>query len=199
MTVHNALKRYTALLRAHRLAMGEDQEVALERLSETLQPTFNIFQQPEWAALRGEFLCAAADFAGASPGNFPIGALWPPDGMIAVVERLQVRASNAGQFIVGVDARQATTPSGLKYFKDNRKGAAVPRTTLAFETTAAIASPGTYEAHDIDALTLVDVPGPWVIVGGGLSLCWAFDVVNTVFLVNYFWRERQLLPGESAL
>lgn len=93
------------LLRAYVLAAGlAENEAGVERLGETLTPTLNIWERPEWALLRGETLWVAnrvvtAGGAGTMAGVAicnPVGS-----GIVTVVEKAQLNVAVAGA-VIGV-------------------------------------------------------------------------------------------------
>jgi len=56
-SIHNELRKYTALLRAFKDAMGStDQQFGVERFGETLQPIIDMWRREDWSALFGEQL-----------------------------------------------------------------------------------------------------------------------------------------------
>lgn len=88
MQLHNALRKYTSLLRGFRAAFGEDDRVGVERLSETLQPVMDFWSRPEWAWLSGRDLFSDRVSAPAVAAEFSFAGLRNPagSGLILVCE-----------------------------------------------------------------------------------------------------------------
>lgn len=88
--LHNELKEGD-FGKAVENALGLDlAEGGLERVGETLQPTFNMWERPEWAHLRGERIWAVQPSQAAVAAEFSMVGIAVPanSNLIAVVERV---------------------------------------------------------------------------------------------------------------
>lgn len=88
--LHNELKEGD-FGKAVENALGLDlAEGGLERVGETLQPTFNMWERPEWAVLRGERLWAVQPSQPAVVGEFSsVGIAVPANSkVIAVIDQI---------------------------------------------------------------------------------------------------------------
>lgn len=91
--VHNELTRglfSAALTAALGVAKGRG---GLERFGETLQPTVNLWERPEWAFLRQEQLWAVRQLQGAVAGELSHVAIANPvdSNIISVITALEIR------------------------------------------------------------------------------------------------------------
>jgi len=196
--LHNAITRYTELLRGLKRVMALDSDAeGVSRLGETLTPILDVWSQPDMAIPRGEFLCAGILEKSAVAAEYTIAACWADAGTIVVVEGVYLRATAAVSALIGVDARAATTEASSKQFRDGRR-VSDPQTHIAIETITPAPTSNVSERHWLGT-TEIYIAGPWVLVGGGVSLICHLETVNIGLSFTLRWRERAILPGEYLL
>lgn len=97
--VHNALHHFTKEQAAFRKIVREGDEgfTGIERAGETVTPVVNLWDRPEWAALRGETPWSLFHAQAAVAAEFGFVGLRNPasSGGIAVVERIRVWSATA--------------------------------------------------------------------------------------------------------
>lgn len=205
-TVHNELPR-DFLGKALKNALGvNDAESVIERFSETLQPTINLFERPEWSILRGELLwvvtpaqpAVAAEFAQVGIRN-PTGS-----GKLVVLERMhlaQAAGLGGNQLEVRGRAQGAVTSSGAVSNRDLRhtKTASFQDglTTLGI-TNSAAARVGT-QLHGF----VIGVNREWggsyelnIILPPGFEVFAGIPTVNLTISMCFIGRERAAFPEE---
>lgn len=211
--LHNALKR-SPIADGVKRAIGQHRqgEGGLERWGETLQPVVNPWGMPEWAALRGEQLCAVRSFQAAVAGEYGGIALMNPAGSntIMVVEDITV-ATDVVAMNMNLEVVADSTISGTyavvtnpscardRRFKGTtglsratfRQGTDPANTFGAqLEQQSALVGPAAPTTRFQVALPCIIRPGDDLLVVG--------QTVNVQFRASWGWRERQAFPGELA-
>jgi hypothetical protein len=214
-TVHNQLKQYTALSRAYKNALGLD-EGGLERAGETLQPTFPLFELPEYAVQRGELLGVVRDAASAVAGQYsgigigvaaasPYLVVLEPESwammLSGAVGTYYVRGQLYTDFLTNL-ANNLTV-----YSRDSRRwngGAAMLNAPVPITGrwgAAAVPSGdllGEFYCNNTTPFTqTLAATGPIVISPGYAVSIWG-TVVNTVLRANLRLRARVLQPSEGS-
>lgn len=220
-TVHNGITQYTGLLRGFRQLFGESAEFAVERLSETIQPVLDVFGAPEWALHRGERLCwGYVNDLAAGAGQYSAVGFRNPAGSnrLCVLEAVDmVPQVSALHYFVFVAFNLGHSPDSTQTgaVRDSRQGFNGWQTAGLLTTKTGAAG----------AAALGGVTGPWAKgiltlapVGdqnhltfgqhgarlSGLVMHPGSDVVIQMQTQNngiegtFYWRERQLLPGETS-
>lgn len=208
--LHNQLRR-AWLGDAVKKALGvhTSTEGGLERYGETLTPVMNPWGMPEWAALRGEQLCAVRSFVAGVAAEYGGVALMNPaaSNSIVVVEAVSI-LSGAAEYVyleIGVDTLYSGTYLTLtnpSCARDRRfKGlSGLSRATFRQGTDlsntfgAQLEQSGTNTGFAPNSFT-TSLP---VILRPGDSLAVIGQTVNTSLTVSWGWRERVAFPGELA-
>lgn len=201
-SIHNGLSRYTELSRGAKLSMGLDSEAGgLERLGETLTPVWDPFGKPEYAFPRGEMLATGGYILSAVVAEYPKIAFHAGGTeRIYVLERCVLKTSGA----CNVQIRQSVTAlasAGAKGFRDSRR-LAWDSATLVPTGRVTYVSDGTTPGTVIGYIgMLANEPLPLqldFVLHAGYGLVFLPDTTNMTFAATFWWRERQLLPGELA-
>jgi len=207
--LHNALKR-SPIADGIKKAIGQHKqgEGGLERWSETLQPIVNAWGMPEWAALRGEQLCAVRSLQAAVAAEYSGIALMNPLGSntIVVVEAVNFAMGATAQALleVVVDtviAATYTVVTNPGCARDRRfKGVSgLSRATFRQGTDLTQTFGAQLERENFTAANpLIPFIALPVILRPGDDLVVIGQSVNLTLDVNWVWRERQAFPGELA-
>lgn len=114
--VHNALHHATSLQDAFRKAVGEQDPgfTGIERAGETLTPTINLWERPEWARLRGETLWSLRHAQAAVAAEMGFVGLRNPatSRSIAVIQNIRVDVGAAARVNVTHGLISATDVDG---------------------------------------------------------------------------------------
>lgn len=214
MSEHNEIRGYAALLVAMRKMVGGDFELAVNRLSETLQPIINPFERSDWAMLRNELLAAGnkASAAGGAGKRSIVQLRNPAATAQSTAARVLVIESITGVGNDGVQVELYRYDTALANFdasnsqpRDTRIAIGALVGQLREDNSAAL--PGT--AVQLGRLTLVGDNAlgstgffKWdgkefvLAPGTGIIVCPSSD--NVAFNFSFCWRERPALPGELA-
>jgi len=186
--------------------VGQD---GLERYGETLSPIIDLWQQPDWAYLRGEILAGFDRSQAAVAGEFGAVALVNPtgSGKIYIVDQIAAWVSVQAFFAVDlalegvIAATLGVVSLGVSLdtrWRDRVTGA--ERTTgLVYAGSDAVGIAGQVERFTTPAgggnygrastsLPMVLQPGWGVAVVGGTA--------NALIEVSMRYRERNAFPGE---
>jgi len=206
--VHNAL-RGGSLSAALTRAVGEMRGASgLERYGETLQPTLDLWSQPEWAYLRGELLGAAfRAVAAAGAGTFAAVALCNPltSRSIVVVEKIRVTGSSNGAFdlYMGTDSTALLGTSQLAFRRDNRPAAPdgtaltnlTTKSLLRYATIAAVAPDWNVAIERVSLANTEFISTPIVLAPGRMVI--VFDTDDDAGMtVSFAFRERSNIDSE---
>lgn len=204
--VHNALTRGPlggALTRALGDTRGSS---GLERYGETLTPVMNLWDLPEWAYLRREYLCARLDQPAAVAGEYSGCAIVNPAGSncLAVVEAVAVQYSALALFRLAratEDEVRATylASVGRGYARDSRvyNPGIVPGVMELLDGSDA-GTIGYYFAVQVNTAGLVVTFAtglPFILAPGQGLVCYT-TTANISPLIQFMWRERGAFPGE---
>jgi hypothetical protein len=206
--VHNQISR-GELTNAMTRALGVTRvEGGVERFGETVTPTLDLWQQPEWALLRQEFYAGMEQTQAAVAAEFGCVALINPatSGLLVVVEGVNARATVTNMSFILEVATEAVIRAALGgvetrgLFRDRRKFAVSSRVTTLIGSEATSVG-GSLEQFAptgsgvsgvfTTALPLILPPGHGCVVRGG--------TLNLAMAVSYGWRERVAYPGELVL
>lgn len=175
----------------------------LERYGETLTPTLDLWDLPEWAYLRREVLFGWEGSPAAVAGEFSGAALVNPagSGTIVVVERIHAHAGAtfatylsyvteavvtatfaAGALPVLRDSRNLNVPGRARFFTGSDPGFLATRQLENIFVAANTLTPFS------TGLPFVLTPGYGLVVQAG--------AVNNAFAVSFGYRERTAFPGE---
>ena len=211
--LHNELRRQTEILRAIKDALAiTDAEVNVERLGETLTPSINIWELPEWAVLRDESLLCEATAQGAVAGELSAVGISNPTGSkaVAVVEAIRYRSGAPARvrMAYGIAALTDATLGPAGFFnRDPRltpgtatpgQGAVTP-VRFVFGSDTSFANFLTTTIEDASALIAnqdYDAMCPPVVVPPGFSFVAISDTANTLLAVTIRARARTAYPAE---
>jgi len=197
---HNAIKYGAVLSSAASTAVGGAYgDVGVSRLSETLQPTFDLWGNPDWAILRGERLYARSVTSPVVAARFSSIELVNPttSTKLVVVKRIRSTAAATDAFITmdtgGVIAANAVTVRGLP--REGRlflsTGVQVSICTLTVGDLAA----GVANEQDRITGNGAEVRDDWVLVPGTKLFVIASTVASATQAM-LSWSERITFPGE---
>jgi hypothetical protein len=204
---HNALKYGSPISKGAAAALGGGYgEVGISRMSETLQPVANLWQVPEWAYLRNEYLFATRVSSPAVALRFSGIELVNPLGsqVIAVLEGVHLDSASTLAVDLQMDTGAAlgttATTRGLgrdgRLFTRNTPNVTLSRLTVVTGDFAAGANTPQDRLLDISpSFPQIPALGPWVITPGTKLFLLAAIAANVV-AAALFWRERQAFPGE---
>lgn len=202
---HNELRRGGAIGYAMSQAVGDTRGGGIERYGETLTPTLNLWDQPEWAFLRAEKLAAFSVTAPAVAAEFSAAGLLNPtgSGQIAVVEKLlcdqsgtlifqlqsctQAQVATLGTLVKG-NVRDRRWQGGGALTACDVISGSDPTTTLGFNLDQ-VRAPGNATIA-FNALPVVLPPG-FALVAVALT-----NNTGVTFIIS--WRERAAFPTENA-
>lgn len=206
--VHNELRLMSALQRAAKIAFGLDAgSGGLERLSETIQVSKDLWKYPEDAFMRGEYNSYGSTNQAAVAGEYTqLGVAMMQTGWIGILEEMYLMATAAGWVNIGTLTASLATAGTIHGVLDNRKApgssiAGLPQARLSHTTNVAGLGTG-FGTLYLAANTYTRFAIPFVFAGIG-TLPRGFSVetqaVNVGLYASFRWRERQLLPGEFYL
>jgi hypothetical protein len=208
VSVHNGLARLTDVQRGAKIALGLDSgEGGLERLSESIQVTRDLWGDPYVRHLLNErSFQGYAEVGAGGAGTYSSCAFsCNTAGWIALLERIEINLQ-AGGVVYLLRGVPQPTPSAYRQPRDTRQLTLAPIAQITQDATAIAAPAGVIcTAFRILAATPLTVPLDWVFaLVSGSSLPYRALVVynaatNVSLEVNFYWRERSLLPGELAL
>ena len=208
-SIHNAITRQN-FNKAVRGALGiAKSDPALERFSETLDVTMDLWSMPEWAFLRGELLWAsgvtqvavAAEFSGAAVVN-PVGSQ-----SLVIVDDISAGGNTTNLLIsdaVSLAQIQATyTLTILAQPRDQRAwpditAPGVPPTSVQIWLGSDPASLAGIRAEKLAVAataTSVATSTPFILAPGGVLHCEA-TIVNLGVDFNFSGRVRPAYSGE---
>lgn len=201
--IHNQLTDSAELLNGIGRAAGLSEGDGVIRLGETLDPTLDVWSQPEWAYLRAERLGAgrlaapavAAEFAIVAVGN-AIGS-----GSIVVIEAVSVQcaAAIAVSLEVAADSIVAGTLSAAAFMvsgRDRRFGSTTGRVFAKLGTDVGNTFGVQLEQRTTSTVAFVDFTSPPIILKPGDDLLIIGQTVNTLINTNFKWRERKAFKNE---
>lgn len=208
--IHNEMKYNTGITGATRIIAGVDGSVhpGVERVSETLQPGFDVFAQPEHAVLRGEQLGSIRAFSGSLAAEFSICCFVNPltsrnlvilDAATAQFGAALVVRSEVVTYAT-VAATLAPNPAAPVVLARDRRfkvPTATGRLSLAVGTDPA----NTFgvQLEEIIGAANTSIPFitsfPLILDPGDCWLAIA-QTVNQAIIVCLKWHERPALPGE---
>lgn len=209
--VHNGLNNSWLGDAVKRAINASKSDGTVERFGETLMPVLNPWGMPEWAAIRGEQLCAVRTIVTAVAAEFGAIALMNPIGsnLIVVVEAVDFQCTTTGlkaflevvpDTTIAATLATVTNPtcardrrfkglSGLSR-ATFRQGTDPTNTFGAQLESQNYASVGASFAPFVTSLPVILKPGDDLMV--------IAQVVNLALEVNWGWRERQAFVGELA-
>ncbi len=199
--LHNELTgRAGFLARAIRNALQiENADTGIERLSETLTPTVNLWERPEWALLRGERLWGVAPSQAAVVAEFSQVGIFNPanSGLIVVVKEVGVFNNANAFFDVILGANVPFSATSTPNSRDSRTAliAGIHCGSFAHHAAARIGagaivwsfgnSANTYTRYVLD---IVLSPGFFLAIGP--------PTVNQAAQVSLLGYERPAFSGE---
>jgi len=203
-SIHNELRR-GGLSQALRNALQvTDAESGLERFSETLSPSIDLWSRPEWRLLRGERSYSGGVHVNANGGNLARVALYNPadSAVLVLIDEIQVWSTNTSDFYVYVmgagSAPTGTTIQNVSVPRDSRERLTGSQTSIA-----------SLYAGNTNALT-DGLASTWNLYTGGPAQPWRPGIVlrpdswvefrnNAVgqnIGARFDWTERAVLLGE---
>lgn len=197
-SLHNELHRFTDVQSAYARAVGEIAPgfSGIERAGETLTPTMNLWDQPEWAYLRRERLQYGRATQGAVAGELShVGIRVPAGQMLVVIESVDVGLAATGtlSFSTGsaVLTGGETASSGAQR---DRRIIGTSRAQMVRGSQAALSGAA---VHFVRLLADTMYRYPFAIVLEPGTTFWVVhDTANLGLTVSFTWRERSALPGE---
>lgn len=202
MPLHNAIGTNPALSRMlARVAGLSDGEDGVGRLGETLTPTINPWERPEWAVLQGELLATGGIALGA-PGAGLIAQIQlfnPLASRRLITARFEAGGGALAVFEIRTAAIALPLDSGIwKGCRDSRAQPDSPVGEIWYDNTAA-AAVGTRRLQSPNVLASTPYREyRWWILHPGRGLAVNTGALNQALTVNFEWRERLALPGEVA-
>lgn len=212
MSQHNELKQFPKLTQAYQLATGlAENEEGVVRLGETMTPIVNIWDQPEWALLRGEQhharrLSQAATGAGR---NTFVAIVNPTgSGIVVVVTGISAIPGAAGSQLsllvstgANVQASALATTFGTPVDRRLIGGAGIVPVAqsiaqvIAGDSAGLLGSVVEAEVQRNAALNPLSYMTPWIL--------WANDAIlvqtntaNESIALSYRWYERKCVTNE---
>lgn len=207
--IHNQLSRLTEVQRAAKIALALDAGAGgLERLDESIQVIKDLWRDPRDRHLMGERSYQGyAEVAAGGAGRYSTAAFHcNSPGWMALLERIEISLAANGQVYI---YRGVPQPSGSAYYqpRDTRQLTYAPISGITLDNTALALPAGVIcGEYRLLASSPQVVPLDWVFAPGLAAgavpyraLVVANATANTALEVNFFWRERSLLPGELSL
>lgn len=198
--VHNALDRATELVRGFRRAMGLlGPDGGVERFGETLTPVMDMWSQPHWNTLRGDWLQWCSGTSAANAGFRSRVRLRPvsTSKMIVVVHHIECLSAFFIQAALAVDL---PTSLGTIGQRDTRNPS---------DNRVAFTSDNTAAADGTNRFLVGNVPfrynGPPIIIhtdgdgvnSGALTVQSIAD--NVACTASICYSIHDLIPGENRL
>lgn len=201
--MHNALHQGVLSVGLTR-AIGDDRGAAgIERYGETLTPTIDLWQQPEWAYLRVERLCSIWRSQGAVVAEVSYLALVNPAGsqLVAVLERCSIQTAAAGQGFLQMNTEAAAlaTLAGPASGNVRDRRNQPQGQTICYTLAGSDASTGIGVALEVRRVAVaqnIDFQHLPIVITPGFAVMFCFATVNTGIDGNFMWRERRAFPGE---
>lgn len=189
--------RYETLLRR---LFGVKGTVA-PTLARNVSPSIDVDgQAPEYGWLRGEMHAAVGVSVAPVAGQFSLLSFYPGTqvpGTLYVIHQLTLQSGTAVGVRMRIDARLAGgLVSNVSTVRDARWVPTVPSLTAYSANNAANQITQDFVAVQLVANTVLHLPVSWVLSGGGQSLNFEADAVNTNLRVNLFYTERPLENSE---
>lgn len=194
--LHNEIRRAGALLRGIRNALGLTEEPGVERLGETLTPTFDAWR-PEFAFLRGVKLVQGFAAEGADVANFSGVQLENPatSGALIHVRRILILVASTASYNLDHSTTQLSTiQTGQSQVRDTRWLGSNFQGVVRHGVFAAVFGLPTAQWRGLAGTTIeekVDYilkPGDTIIIRGA--------AINTAVNATFSWEERTPLPTE---
>lgn len=197
--VHNALDRATELVRGFRRAVGlTGPEGGVERFGETLTPVMDIWSQPIWATLRGDWLqWGRANVAAGGAGTRSIVRLRPVanSGRLLVV----VHFIDCGEPFNIQNGLAVDLPTAQSIGQRDTRNPGDNRVVLTSDNTAAAAGTNRFTVH----ATPFRYQGPPIVChtdgdgtnSGAVSIQATTD--NSALDVAIAWSIHEAFPGEN--
>jgi len=197
---HNALKYGPSISKAASTAAGGGYgDVGVSRLSETLTPTMNLWQRPEWELLRGEILFARSVLVSAVAARNSSAELINPTGSqkLVVLRLIEViLATGLVEFSIDSGAALAANPVTARGVALDGRFPQLGETSIATLVTGDLAAGATnVQWRTREAGKLGTAPLPWVLSPGRKLFAVTFGVLES-FQANFYWSERSPFPGE---
>lgn len=202
-SVHNELTgRAGFISRAIRNALQiDDGGIGIERLSETLTPTINLWERPEWALLRGERIWGVAPSAPAVAGQFSQVGISNPNnsGLIVVVQGIGgMNMTGVPEIIeVMLGANVAFTSTSTPNSRDSRVAllTGVQCTSFVNQAAARIGSGALIAQLAINGGTYSEYHFP-IVLSPGFFVAAGPSTVNRLAALTFFGYERPAFAGE---
>lgn len=193
--LHNALRRTRGLLGAFQKAFGLDQSAGVERLGETLQPTLNIFERPEWALLRGEewFAVDETQTAGGA-GNFSKIGIFNPtgSGLLVVVLDHIIRSSTADSVLLLPTTTLLGNGATVQMLDRRRRVSHGARSHFAADAVAVADRMLTIRSAAAEPMTF-RIP---IVLPPGQGFVWKSNTDNIQIVAGFVGYQRAMLPSE---
>jgi len=169
-------------------------------LSDTVHPVFDIWGQPEHAAPRGDVLGWGFASCPAVAAQYSRVQLWNPatSNRLIVVETWYGHgAANMGAYISDTALTNIATTRGVRDLRMRQTPLTVwgENWSLAQVRHAAAAAIGGEQRTYVIGGVRYDEP---VVLRPGTGLMIAHLTVNTTHIVDFWWREHTMFPGEHS-
>lgn len=204
--VHNELPR-SPLASAMSRAVGDMVgDSGLERYGETLTPTLNLWNLPEWAYLRKEWLLTFNHTVSAIAGEFGMSALVVPAGSqnIVVVDEAVWQQTTAGYCELRFDTQAVIAATlavlGRGISRDARLwagGLPGQATIYAGTDPGAVGTLLQRSFAPSGGSNVGTFQCTWpIVLTAGYGLIMEWQTANTPVMFGWRYRERRTFPGE---
>lgn len=201
-SIHNELTgRSGFVARAIRNALQiEDAEKGVERLSETLNPTINLWQLPEWALLRGERIWGVEPSQPAVAGEFSAVGIFNPanSGLMVVVDEISMPPSaTTVSYEASLGPNVVFAATSTPNSRDSRVAllSGVQCGSFAHHSVAHIGSGALIAIFGVGTNTYSRYPVN-VVLSPGFFFQISATTANAAVQCNFFGRERPAFAGE---
>lgn len=198
---HNAIKYGSTISRAGAIAVGGAYgDVGISRLSESLVPSINLWQRPDWALLRGEIDFARFVSPAVVAGRFATTEIVNPNAgsKIATVYVNLQGASDAVDFVIdngpAIAANQVTNRGVAVDGRFPNLGEVSQCTIVTGDAAAGTVLPQ-YRWRNAALGQIMPHWLAWVLPPGR-KIFIASGAVAQTFSLNVFIRERTPFPSE---
>lgn len=210
--VHNAIRKATYLQDALRRIFGETSSWGLERVGETLDPSIDLWERPEWSWPRGEYLWSTFGTVGAVAGEQGFMGIRNPPGsnLVCVITDANVRSpglapADLSVSLVDSATSAATESTALRFIQRDTRAYRGSTVGTNGQTPALLRVNGTdpasvgstmetIRAQTTDAYTTPQSL-PYVLTPG-YALLIQHNTVNLVVNCNFAGYAYNALPGE---
>jgi len=194
--VPNELRRAGRITTAFLNALGMT-EGYVDRLGDTLTPTIDVWERPEWAHLRGEHRYSRNVTSAAVVARFSSIQLINPagSGQLIVVDRIDFPSGNP--FNIELTGGGAPTGANIVTTRgESNDGRHALGGLQSILTLSSADTPAGVANVQWQMQAVTDRPPPPFILVESETLFLIAAAVNQAIAVNVSWRERSFFPTE---